>query len=79
MNRIDLLLVATISQNFHPQIWVLQSCYILYCKCVILRVPFTLNVLLTNINTCLNTFTVKEIKSIISLLSAISNNKSHQH
>jgi len=51
MNRNDLLLVATILQNIHPQIWILGSCYIRYCKCVTLSVLFTLNVLPTDINT----------------------------
>jgi len=55
MNRKDLLIVATISQNFRLQIWVLQSGYNLHCKCVILSVLFTLNVLPTDIYTYLNT------------------------
>jgi len=38
---------------------------------------FILNVLPTDINTYLNTFTVKEIKSIIPLLSAMSSRKLH--
>jgi len=79
MNRNDFLLVTTISKNFLPQIWVLGSCCILYCKCVTLSVSFTLNVLPTDINTYINTLTVKEIKSIIPLLSAIRNGKSHQN
>jgi hypothetical protein len=51
MNKNNLCLVATISQNFHPQIWVLGMCYILYSNCVSLRVLFTANVLPNEINT----------------------------
>jgi hypothetical protein len=79
MYRDDLLLVDTISQNLHPQIWVLRSCHILYCKRVTLSVPFTLNVLQIDISSNINTFTVKEIKNIIPLLSAICNRKLDQN
>jgi hypothetical protein len=38
-----------------------------------------LNVLPGDINTYINTFTVKEINNVIPLLSAISDRKSHQN